>query len=149
MKKPFANNEKMRSICRKCPHKSTCKTSCEPVKQYLAHENRAVFEKTYTNEEGQQISIIYSRPREFNLSSFQQEGDTDKNRPNKLAMAFSTENDSPFSHFEPNLKQTKLFVDKFFFKVSVEDLSVKYDMSHQKVYEYYKQAKRRVLHLSI
>jgi hypothetical protein len=144
MKKPFANNEKMKGNCGKCPHRRACKTPCEPVKQYLAYQNRAVFEKTYMNEDGQQISIIYSRPREFNLSAFKNEGDTDKNRPNKIEQAFSTENESAFAHFEPNLKQTRLFVDKFFHKLSIEDLSVKYDMEPKAVYVYYKQAKRRV-----
>jgi len=144
MKKPFANNELMKNICRKCPHRSACKTPCEPVKQYLAYQNRAVYEKTYTNEEGQQISIIYSRPKEINLSSFKKEGQTDENRANKIEMAFSTESESAFAHFEPNLKQTRLFIDRFFFKFTIEDLATKYDLSVQKAYEYYAQAKRRV-----
>ena len=144
MKKPFTDHKAMQGICGKCCHKSGCKIPCSPVKEYLAFENRAVFEKTYTNEEGQQISIIYSRPKEFNLSSFQKEGDTDKNRPNKIEMAFSTENESPFAHFEPNLKQTRLFIDRFFHKFSIEDLAIKYDLSVQRAYVYYEQAKKRV-----
>jgi len=43
--------------------------------------------------------------------------------------AFSTENDSPFSSFKPELKQTGIFVDRFFHKLSYEDLAVKYEMS--------------------
>jgi len=144
MKKPFTDHEKMRGICGKCPHKSVRKIPCQPVKEYLAHENRAVYEKTYTNEEGQQISIIYSRPKEFNLSTFKNEGDTDKNRQNKIEQAFSTENESAFAHFEPSLKQTRLFIDKFFHKLSIEDLSIKYELSEKKIYEYYAQAKRRL-----
>ena len=144
MKKPFADNEKMKGICGKCPHKSACKVPCSPVKEYLAHENRAVFEKTYTDEAGQTISVIYSRPKEFNLSSFQREGDTDKNRPNKLEKAFSTENESAFAHFTPNLKQTRLFIDRFFFKFTIEDVATKYDLSVQKAYEAYAQARKRI-----
>jgi len=114
------------------------------VKQYLAFENRQVYEKSYKNAEGQEISIIYSRPMEINFSSFKKEGDTDKNIQNKFKMALSTENESAFSHFEPNLKQTRLFIDKFFHKLSIEDLSIKYEMSEQKVQEYYLQSKRRI-----
>jgi len=147
MKKPFANNELMKNICRKCPHRSACKTPCEPVKQYLAFENRQVYEKTFTDQAGQTISVIYSRPREINFSAFKREGDTDKNRPNKLEMALSSENESAFSSFEPSLKQTRLFIDKFFHKLSVEDLSVKYEMSQQKVHEYYAQSKRRIFNI--
>lgn len=94
----------MKGVCSKCPYKSSCKSPCEPVKQYLAYQNRA----------------------------------------SMIEKAFSTENDSPFAHYTPTLKQTKLFCDKFFHKLSIEDLSVKYDMTEQKVYEYYAQAKRRV-----
>ena len=144
MKKQFVDREKMTGICGKCPHKTTCKVPCQPVKEYLSYQNRAVFEKSFTNEEGQKISIIYSRPKEFNLSSFQREGDGEKNRVNKIEQAFSTENASPFAHFEPDLKQTRLFIDRFFHKFTIEDLAVKYEMTPQKVHEYYAQAKRRV-----
>lgn len=144
MKKSFTDQEAMHGICRKCSHRANCKSPCSPVKEYLAHENRAVFEKTYTNEEGQQISIIYSRPKEINFSSFKKEGQTDKNRSNKLEMALSTENDSAFAHFEPSLIQTRLFIDRFFKKMSITDLSTKYEITPEQVYIRYEQAKRRV-----
>jgi len=147
MNKQFTDSEVMHGICLKCSYRATCKSPCGPVKEYLAHENRAVYEKTYTNEAGQQISIVYSRPKEFNFSSFKRDGDPDKNRRNSLEMALSTENESPFSHFEPTLKQTKLFCDKFFHKMSIDDLSVKYEMSKDKVHEYYGQARRRVFNI--
>ena len=144
MKKQFTDQEAMHKICSKCPHRESCKIPCSPVKEYLAHENRAVYEKTYTDEAGQTISVIYSRPKEINFSAFKREGDNDKNRPNKLEQALSTENESAFAHFEPNLKQTRLFIDRFFHKLSIDDLSIKYGMSKDKVHEYYNQAKKRV-----
>jgi hypothetical protein len=144
MKKPFADPDFMRGICSKCPHRSSCKTPCGPVKQYLSDQNLTVFEKKFTNEKGEVISILFSRSREKTLTAFKNEGDTDKNRANEIELAFSTENGSAFAHYTPNLKQTRLFVDKFFFKLSIEDLAAKYEMSPQKVYEYYAQAKRRV-----
>jgi len=144
MKKPFADFNFMRGICGKCPHRSSCKTPCGPVKQYLASENLTVFEKKFTNEKGEVISILFSRSREKTLTAFKNEGDTDKNRTNEIDLAFSTENGSAFAHYTPNLKQTRLFVDKFFFKLSIEDLAAKYEMTPQKVYEYYAQAKRRI-----
>lgn len=134
----------MKGICSKCPHRAKCKSPCEPVKQYLAYQNRAVYEKTYTNEEGQQISIIYSRPKEFNFSSFKKEGQTDKNRSNKLEMALSTENSSPFAHYEPSLVQTRLFIDRFFKKMPITDLSTKYEITPEQVYTRYEQAKKRL-----
>jgi DNA-directed RNA polymerase specialized sigma24 family protein len=144
MKKPFADPDFMRGICGKCPHRSSCKKPCGPVKQYLANENLTVFEKKFTNQKGEVISILFSRSREKTLSAFKNDGDTDKNRTNEIELAFSTENGSAFAHYTPNLKQTRLFVDKFFFKYSIEDLAAKYEMSPQRVYEYYHQAKRRI-----
>jgi DNA-directed RNA polymerase specialized sigma24 family protein len=78
------------------------------------------------------------------VSAFKKEGDSPKNKQNNLEMALSTENESAFSSFEPTLKQTILFIDRFFHKLSISDLSIKYEMTPQKVHEYYAQAKRRV-----
>ncbi len=65
------------------------------------------------------------------LSAFKNEGDTDKNRKNVIEQAFSSENESAFAHFTPNLKQTQLFIDKFFHKLSIDgsrpDLSIDFD----------------------
>lgn len=147
MQKSFTDQKVMHGICRKCSHRERCKRPCGPVQEYLAHENRAVFEKTYTDESGQTISVVYSRPKEINFSAFQKEGDTPKNRPNRLEMALSTENESAFSSFTPDLKQTRLFIDKFFFKMSLDDLAAKYEMSKDKVSEYYIQARKRLFAL--
>lgn len=40
---------------------------------------------------------------------------------------FTTEADSPFAGFNPDLKQTGVCIDRFFNKWSYEDLAVKYD----------------------
>ena len=45
----------------------------------------------------------------------------------KEAQAFSTENESAFFAFNPQLKQTGVFINRFFNKASYKDLAVKYD----------------------
>jgi hypothetical protein len=47
---------------------------------------------------------------------------------NKEQQAFSTENETPFSSFKPTLKQTGIFVDRFFHNFTYKDLSTKYEM---------------------
>ncbi len=64
---------------------------------------------------------------------------------NKEQQAFSTENESPFSSFQPTLKQTGVFIDRFFHKLSYRDLAVKYDMTEKNAVSTYHNAANRVL----
>ena len=61
------------------------------------------------------------------------------------ARAFSTENDSPFASFKPELKQTGIFIDRFFHNFSYEDLAVKYDISRDAAIKIYHAATKRLL----
>lgn len=62
-------------------------------------------------------------------------------------LAFSTVSKSPFRHFDPQLKQTGIFVDRFFFKLSFADLAVKYDIEEKQVADVYRKAVERLLTL--
>jgi hypothetical protein len=58
---------------------------------------------------------------------------------------FTSERENPFSSFKPKLKQTGIFVDRFFNKWSYEDLAVKYNMSEENARKVYHNAVKRVL----
>jgi len=60
-------------------------------------------------------------------------------------LAFSTENESPFAHFKPELLQTGIFIDKFFNQMSYPDLAVKYDLSETDCVKRYSYATKRLL----
>lgn len=58
----------------------------------------------------------------------------------------STENEPPFtSAITPKLKQTGIFVDRFFFRMGYQELSEKYDTSKNSVSTLYSNAKDRII----
>lgn len=117
-------------ICPRCSRFKTCQKSCYPVEQYLKKENLDVFEKSFTDPEGKTISIIFSRSREAPVSALPEiDQDADP--------AFSTENENPFRSFDPHLKQTGIFIDRFFLKFKYQYLAVKYDISIDAAYKIY------------
>jgi len=120
-------------ICPKCTHYKTCKKPCRPVELYLAENNLTVFEKNAINSRGEKVSIVFARSREMQQSTLSIGVDKrgDPRLSNKEQQAFSTENDKPFRSFEPKLKQTGIFVDRFFHNFSYADLAKKYDMTEK------------------
>jgi DNA-directed RNA polymerase specialized sigma24 family protein len=112
------------------------------VAEYLRRDNLAVFEKSYTDPEtGQTTTILFSRSREVVESDLSQD---DGKTAAEYPKAFSTENENPFAGFTPNLKQTGIFVDRFFHGASYADLSVKYEMSKDNARKTYHNAIRRL-----
>lgn len=74
--------------------------------------------------------------------------ETDEGQPvltNIEQTAFSTENKSPFAAFQPKLKETGIFVDRFFHKFSYKDLAVKYDTTASSSIKLYHHAVTRIL----
>ena len=133
----------MESICPKCSKYENCRSPCYPVKQFLAENNLSVYEKTVTKENGETISIIFARSREIPQTGLEQKHTGEPAR--KSLEIFSSENDSPFSSFRPQLKQTGIFVDRFFQNFSYDDLAVKYDMTADTARKTYHNAINRVL----
>ena len=76
-----------------------------------------------------------------------QSGWTDRGDPRLTGeeqAAFSTENENPFASFKPRLKQTGIFIDRFFHGSSYEDLAVKYDMTAENARKTYHNAVNRL-----
>ena len=69
----------------------------------------------------------------------------DSRLSNKEQQAFSTENEKPFKCFEPKLKQTGIFVDRFFHNFSYKDLAVKYDMTEKNAIRTFHNSINRIL----
>jgi hypothetical protein len=143
----------MEEICTKCPHRNRCDQPCRPVHLYLSEvTNAKIFEKTVTTKEGETITIMYSglwkkeneacRVGEYHDVRPGQEGKPSK--PDQAIM--STEAESPFADFKPTLKQTGIFIDRFFRGWSYKDLAVEYSLkSPQGASHIYNQAVRRIL----
>jgi hypothetical protein len=113
----------------------------------LADDNLSVYEKTVTKENGQRVSIIFARSREDQRSMLSIGVDSrgDLRHSTKEQQAFSTENENPFASFKPNLKQTGVFVDRFFHGFSYKDLAEKYDMTADTARKTYHNSINRVL----
>ena len=110
-------------ICPKCSKYKTCRSPCYPVKQYLAEDNLSVFEKKVSGKG----TILFPRSREQRESELNQKFTGEKS---KISFeAFSTESENPFRHYEPNHKQTSIFIKRFFGKWSYSDISKAHDIS--------------------
>ena len=136
----------MHDVCPKCSKFKSCKSPCYPVQQWLAENNLTVFEKTAINERGETVQIVYARSRETQQSTLSI-GVNNQGAPRKSTaeqQAFSTENENPFAEFKPRLKQTGIFIDRFFHGSSYEDLAVKYEMTAENARKTYHNAVRRL-----
>jgi hypothetical protein len=131
----------MKGVCEKCARREGCNTPCRPVELYLAQDNLAVFEKTGIGENGEEITIIFARSREIRESELPRISHK-TNEP--IDSPFTTEADSPFANFNPDLKQTGIFIDRFFNKWSYEDLAVKYDTTVKEATKIYYAAVKRL-----
>ena len=64
-------------------------------------------------------------------------------------MAFSTEAENPFRSYVPNFKQTGIFIDRFFGKMSYADLAVKYEVSERSAHKIYYAGVQKLLAIII
>jgi hypothetical protein len=133
--------------CNKCSHYKTCKKPCYPVELYLKENNLTVFEKTAINSKGEKVTILFARSREMQQSmlSIGVDESGDPRLSNKEQQAFSTENATPFKSFEPKLKQTGIFIDRFFNNFSYADLAKKYDMTEKNAIATFHNSINRIL----
>jgi hypothetical protein len=65
------------------------------------------------------------------------------------AQAFGTENGNPFRSYVPNFKQTGIFIDRFFGKMSYADLAAKYDVSQTAAHKIYYAGVQKLLEIII
>ena len=69
----------------------------------------------------------------------------DSRLSNKEQQAFSTENEKPFRGFEAKLKQTGIFIDRFFHNFIYADLAKKYDMTEKNAMRTFHNSVNRIL----
>ncbi len=132
----------MKGVCENCSHREGCVTPCRPVELYLAQDNLTVFEKTGVGENGEEITIIFAQSKKFIRESELPQISDKTDGP--IDSVFTTEAESPFAGFNPDLKQTGIFIDRFFNKWSYEDLAVKYDTTVEKARKVYQAALKRL-----
>ena len=104
------------------------------------------FYNSAINEHRETVQIVYARSRETLQSTLSIGVDNrgDPRLTSKEQAAFSTENENLFAEFLPKLKRTGIFIDRFFYGSSYEDLAFKYDMSRETAVKTYHNAVRRL-----
>jgi len=116
------------------------------VELYLRGDNLTAFQKNAIGKHGEEIRIAMPRSRETQRSSLSMGHDKngDPRTSSKEAQAFSTENENPFRHYESNHKQTSVFIKRFFFGWSYEDIAQAHDLknAHAAMKLYHAAAKR-------
>jgi hypothetical protein len=139
----------MKEVCDKCYYGTVCERPCRPVELYLKEGNLSVWTKKSIDKNGREIEVIYSRSRERQQSTLSEGFDKrgDPRLSEREQLAFSTENQSPFAHFKPELLQTGIFVDRFFYQMSYSDLAVKYEMSEDDCIKRYSYGVKRIMEL--
>jgi len=134
-------------ICKKCRKREKCKTPCAPVEEYLREDNLTAFQKNGIGKQGEEIRVAYPRSREEQRSSLSRGHDKngDPRTSSKEAQAFSTENESPFLHYEANHKQTSIFIKRYFGNWSYPDIAQAHEISTDAARKLYHAAAKRLL----
>ena len=133
----------MKAACQKCKKRKSCKIPCYPVEQMIKGDSPAVFERR--RRDG--ITVYPGSTRTVHRSSLSSGEDTAGNPrlSSEEAQAFSTENENPFRHYEPNHKQTSIFLKRFFGKWSYKDIAQAHDISVDAAPKLYYAAVQRLL----
>ena len=137
--------EHFKGICLKCSQRKRCNRPCIFIERMISEENKVPFEKDAKDN----LKILFPERkfvlRESDLNFFKDDSGYDGNQ-----IFFSTENpilEDLFNNedFTPRLKQTGIFVDKFFFRMSNKELAKKYKTTSGGVSKMYTNAKERMI----
>ena len=127
--------ENSKGICRKCCHYSSCTRPCYPVKQFL-------YEKGECFERG---GVLYPLHKQIPFSVCMKESDNGKNVANDEEKLLSDELESPFISFEPKLKTTGVFINRFFLRKSHKEIAQIYGISAKNAETLYRNAVKILL----
>jgi hypothetical protein len=121
----------VKDICQKCCKYNTCTVPCYPIERYLERDNKRPFERSNNYK-----ITVYSQYKQVIRSTFSRDNEKIEGRYPTLSdetRGFRTENENPFSSFEPNLKLTSVFIQRFFLVGNLRILqqTVKYPMLMQ------------------
>jgi hypothetical protein len=140
-------NGEFKGICKKCIHRKFCKYPCYPVYLYLMKDNQIAPEKIIRDRTGKQTGIMLPNAKKETRESSLHTDENNGTLANYCLSAFSTETPSPWKEFNPQLKQTRIFIDHFFNGFSYEDLAVMFDESVQEISNTHNHAVERLLRL--
>jgi hypothetical protein len=110
------------------------------VADFLSYDNRAPFEKTRGD-----FTVIIPRRREIHASVVEAFKDGSLCKQAQRFFSDSREESTFTSAIQPQLKQTAIFIDRFFLKMSYTDLAEKYSTPRSAIAKLYVNAKERLV----
>lgn len=117
-----------KTICEACKNRESCKTPCDEVNKILWKDNR-VMERNFGD-----FIMCYPQKKEVHFSEV-----TDY----KLD-EFSDDTVFPWSSGDYKLRQTNVFIDKFFNRASTSELAEKYNVRDSVISTMYKNSLERI-----
>jgi hypothetical protein len=127
--------EDSKGICSKCSHFKMCETPCYPVTRYL-------YERGESFERG---GVIYPLHKQIPISVCLKESEDGRKTANEEEKILSNQLESPFRHFEPGLKMTGIFIQRFFFRKKFKDIAEIYEISQSNARQIYSNALKIIL----
>jgi len=140
-KQAVAEQSEFTDLCKRCRHRSRCKAPCAPVEKYLAYGTSTPFE-IYLRDSV--TKLCPASKRVVRRSEMVTEYDNREKASNEAQRAFSTENDTPFQDLTPRLKQTGIFIDRFFNRMPYAEIAEKYATSEHNAQCLYQNAVKRL-----
>lgn len=136
-----AINPLFEGACQKCAHRKTCIKPCFFVEKYLNFQNKKPFEKDLAG-----LITIISPQSNREIRTCELDVQEDGDPTGRTQKIFSTDNPGAFANaITPTLKQTGIFIDRFFFRMGYKELSEKYDSSVSGIAKLYVNAKDRIV----
>ena len=127
----------LQGTCEFCKKQKGCNAPCAPVEAHLRFKNSAPMEKPIGDDV---IMVFPTRRNVFHRSVYESD------RPSDKDFAFSTVNKCAFLRdIKPKLRQTNIFLDRFFYGLSPAEAAVKYETSVDTVQYLYQHAKERLI----
>ena len=109
-------------MCGKCKKRNTCSSLCAFAEKYTSQDGQ-VFE-----QESEDSIMVASKWNETPVSTMKSNAmfDNQDMQNNFLESQFSTEGENPFSSFKPHHKKTAVFIHRFFYGWSFDDIAEKF-----------------------
>ena len=119
-----------------------CKNPCAPVENFLSLENSKPFEKDLAKLP---VTILFPRTREIHASVAATYKDGTEYKRAQAYFSTGIPTIGFIASLRPRLKQTAIFIDRFFFGMRYRDIADKYGVQVGEVAKLYVNAKTRLV----
>lgn len=120
----------MEQLCSDCEKRDTCTKPCDQIEVILKRGNKAVMEHRYADR-----IVFYSQGKEISFADLK-DYDVDRFTYDDI--------EDLFKSTDTRVRKAGIFIDRFFNKMSIEDLSEKYKTSRNNISCMYRDAVKQI-----